>query len=1478
MKTTIPILSLKLVATLYLVTQTLVAQTTFPAMGVGDRSELLSSEELRFLPRRHPLRIIDELNRRSTVRFSDTSTEPRQQAGPDLFTPKSKPRRLESGFHDLVPLENPPDSFVVDWDVLYAPNKIASHDVLLALTIDRFGNIYTTGQSDSTLTFVDIITTKYDPSGLPLWKRRYTSSVANADVPTGIAVDSGGNVYVAGFSFNFTTDYDFVTIKYSTDGDEEWVAHYDGPVNDRDIPTAITVDSIGNAYVGGGSTSDQGFYDYTTIAYTPDGFERWIQRYNDYGGEQSGIFALTLDQAGDLVVTGMSADIQGTGDVLTIKYDTSGTQEWLAVYDGPNQYRDVAYDLAVDGDNNILLTGFSTQHLNGVRDMLTLKYSPTGTELWAAYFDAVGQSDVAYAIDVDDSGNTYIGGYSNNSISRFDMLTVKYDANGIEQWSRRETPSVLSGLNDLVVDTDQNVIVTGAASFGVTIKYSPSGSKIWESRFDIPEAVDEYPDLIAVDRNGNIIVAGALNISPSWYDFLVIKYSPVGNQLWYRTYNGVGRSSLIVRAMRLDYHGNAYIAADIGITNDSALYTYQTHAGLILKYSAEGVLIWVRKYDGVILQDLVVGDDGGLYFIGTVGGIVTNQEPRSTLLVVKYNVDGTYYWSRTKSHPTAWLAARKIKLDGAGHFYTATRSTVPLDLSSFLLTKWTIDGDEVWSKTFPFNDPADLGIASPERIITTGNTQSGSVTASVDADGNVSWSTPHPGTSKQIEIDGTGGIYIRCWDPHSLQKLDTAGNLMWNRAVSVNPRDIAVNSSGQIVMVGSNETGFSAGYDASGNQTWLNVSTNKYAHAGSIDECGNSFIIGWEDGFLTLDAIGPSGADLGRMAPFQPNNTSPDGKFLKIDRWGSLYMGGRIQIGTGGMMGIYLRKVSRQSTFTIDTDSLVLDDIPLTCSAKDTVFFQTSVCTANDVFIVSAGDSLFTLTPRDPTTSFGTSNAFIVTFTPTSPGQRSASFTVTHAVTGTSRTLHVAGTGVENYLEFGPDFVHVDTTTVGCARMLPVTITNLRCDTVHLHASMTEPDFFLNVSEFVLAPQSSETVWVSFYPLSGGAVTGDLILSMTESPVLSVLGLSGEGIGTGGEVNTTDTMALGWHLISNPVLSVCPAVFPKAYRFDGSYQQDDTLQPGLGYWWKLVYPRIAFAGEAITALDQSIDGGWNIVGSISEPIPVSSLSTSPPGILLTPFYAYAASGYEETDTIHPGHGYWVKTSQSGELLMQSGLAPVTAEITTRRPVPENSIRITDNRGQSRVLYLARSLEDHSIERYELPPLPPGGTFDVRFASGRNLELINAATPPVIQFSLSGAEYPVTIRWQFQDPFPIFVSTGGNEVLMQHSGSIEVLNDATPVELRLQRQQVIPREFSLAQNYPNPFNPVTTIRYALPEAAPVRLSVHSLLGEQIAIIVDEAQPAGYHEIAFHGEGLSSGVYLYRLEAGTFRDVKKLLLLR
>ena len=100
----------------------------------------------------------------------------------------------------------------------------------------------------------------------------------------------------------------------------------------------------------------------------------------------------------------------------------------------------------------------------------------------------------------------------------------------------------------------------------------------------------------------------------------------------------------------------------------------------------------------------------------------------------------------------------------------------------------------------------------------------------------------------------------------------------------------------------------------------------------------------------------------------------------------------------------------------------------------------------------------------------------------------------------------------------------------------------------------------------------------------------------------------------------------------------------------------------------------------------------------------------------------------------------------------------------------------------------------------------------------------------------------------------------------------------PTQIETEVDGQLPQSFALYQNYPNPFNPTTTIKYQLPELSYVTIKIYDILGREVATVINEEKPGGSYEVAFDATTLSSGIYFYRLQTGSFVETKKMVLLR
>ena len=105
--------------------------------------------------------------------------------------------------------------------------------------------------------------------------------------------------------------------------------------------------------------------------------------------------------------------------------------------------------------------------------------------------------------------------------------------------------------------------------------------------------------------------------------------------------------------------------------------------------------------------------------------------------------------------------------------------------------------------------------------------------------------------------------------------------------------------------------------------------------------------------------------------------------------------------------------------------------------------------------------------------------------------------------------------------------------------------------------------------------------------------------------------------------------------------------------------------------------------------------------------------------------------------------------------------------------------------------------------------------------------------------------------------------------------ISWLSSPTSVD---ETSSILPVEFALLQNYPNPFNPITTIKFSVPETSPVTIKVFDVLGNEVAVLLDEVKSAGVFKVTYDASETASGIYFYQMKAGNFISVKKMSIIK
>jgi len=345
-----------------------------------------------------------------------------------------------------------------------------STDFGKSIAIDASGNVYVAGQTTSASGLRDYLVIKYNSTGIQQWVRTYNGTGNANDNAFSIAVDASGNVYVTGEA-SASVSFDFITIKYNSAGVEQWVRSYNGPGNNWDAAASLALDAAGNVYVTGfsRSSSNTNSGDYATIKYNSDGVQQWVSRFNGPANTNDFAYFIKVDPSGNAYVTG-----QSQGDFLTIKYNTSGAEQWASRYNSPENAFETPKAMAIDASGNVYITGQSNLGL-GTEDYATVKYNTAGIEQWGRIYNGpMNNTDAATSIAVDDSGKVFVTGTS-LVITGNEMTTIHYNPLGVEQWVQR-TPSAAVG-NSIALDAAGNIFVTGYGTIAnadiITVMYTP---------------------------------------------------------------------------------------------------------------------------------------------------------------------------------------------------------------------------------------------------------------------------------------------------------------------------------------------------------------------------------------------------------------------------------------------------------------------------------------------------------------------------------------------------------------------------------------------------------------------------------------------------------------------------------------------------------------------------------------------------------------------------------------------------------------------------------------------------------------------------------------------------------------------------------------------------------------------------------------------------------------------------------------------
>ncbi|NQT63837.1 MAG: SBBP repeat-containing protein [Candidatus Marinimicrobia bacterium] len=725
-------------------------------------------------------------------------------------------------------------SGVQQWVAEYAGAGL-NNDFPNDMELDAQGNIFVGGYSYSANVEADFATLKFDNDGNLLWDMLFNGSAWGDDWITDIALDDSGNVYVAGITAGETSNDDYGIIKYSADGTAVWATQFDG-ITGTDWATSIAVDTAGQTYVTGVSQHYDDFIDYYTLKLDSAGAVVWGIRWGASGDGDSWASDIVVDDSMNVTVTGVSYGGQFGFDYVTVQWDSSGTESWVASYTN-NLFGgyDEATALILDSENNVIITGV-TESDNQTDDIVTVKYDTAGVELWSRIFDGgAGIDDAAFYLGLDSSDAVIVGARASSMLNLENYSILKYQGDGTESWNTQyDGPGNNLDLGvALTTDGSSNAYIAGIVISPVSgadisiIKYDTTGIVEWSREYNGAGNGHDVPRDILTDPEGSVIITGYSESMLGDRDMITLKYSAGGDQLWVVTYNGPGNDDDEATRMLVDNNGHVYVTGHSSgsLTN----FDYTT-----IKYDASGNETWVARYVGPnygsdVAVDLVLDDDENIYVTGSSYRMGFNID----YTTVKYDMFGTEEWVvRYNGAVNSDDYATSIDLDTQGNIYV-TGFTVGASLNDDITTiKYTPAGDEVWVRDFDgeanFEDRAThLSVDNRGGVVVSGSTYGLAggkdfVTLKYTSAGVLQWTNIYGGAGQgedqlqSMTRDGTGAIYVTGQSlsesgsfDYTTLKYSESGEHLWEKNFSGSgysyddPSDIVVDSRGTVWVTGS---------------------------------------------------------------------------------------------------------------------------------------------------------------------------------------------------------------------------------------------------------------------------------------------------------------------------------------------------------------------------------------------------------------------------------------------------------------------------------------------------------------------------------------------------------------------------------------------------------------------------------------------------------------------------------------------------
>lgn len=410
----------------------------------------------------------------------------------------------------------------------------SSYDIVNDIIPDAEGNVFVYGTSFNTGTATDITIIKYGVSGSVIWEKKFNFGENSYDQVRAVYKDSLNNSYICGFTNEGTSDNKMITLKVDGQGNLAWSKIY--LKNNYTNFAAKDIEVVqGSVFILGDGIYSTGRKDQFILRYDLSGSLIWDRVYPQGTSSMEAVTLACIDTNSINTGSILYSSSQPGGEMYFTMYKSDESLPVAGYIPEPTNGERFT-KLTKANDNSLIYLG--TKVSNNNVDFRVGRMLITGGYfvLWQKFFNGSGNHyDFPFDVCVDNQNNVLVTGSSRNgdSIGTEDIVTLKYNSNGDLLWSRiyNSNSNGIDQGTSITTDAQGNIYVGGAADLGSVrlaykiLKYSPSGNLLWQDSYSYHHHPEDFIYSVKLNNKNDLFVTG-ISFNPGTdYDFATIKYS-----------------------------------------------------------------------------------------------------------------------------------------------------------------------------------------------------------------------------------------------------------------------------------------------------------------------------------------------------------------------------------------------------------------------------------------------------------------------------------------------------------------------------------------------------------------------------------------------------------------------------------------------------------------------------------------------------------------------------------------------------------------------------------------------------------------------------------------------------------------------------------------------------------------------------------------------------------------------------------------